>query len=199
MLRLYLQVSLTWKYKAILTFPKYAAAVMLGAFFSLSSWRQSYLLPFWFFASTVPTANPGSTCTAFPLVVFWCYEQLVGPSLFLIPKEGAVKALLRSHSVSINKSGSVQEVARFLQFLLHAFGKQKVVNRCTNAVWLPKITPWEPRGTASASQWACVLTCHVNKLAAPKGPFSSLRTTCSNGLLGSGGTGMQNPEWAWPT
>ncbi|KAM4646953.1 Parkinson disease protein 7 isoform 2-T5 [Amazona ochrocephala] len=44
------------------------------------------------------------------------------------------EVLLRSHSVNINKSEGEQEMAGFLQFPLHAFGKKKIVNSYTEAV-----------------------------------------------------------------
>lgn len=47
------------------------------------------------------------------------------PHFFLIPKGSGGEALLRSHSVSINESEGEQEMAGFLQFPLHAFGKKK--------------------------------------------------------------------------
>lgn len=58
----------------------------------------------------------------------------MGPPFFLIPKGSGCEALLRSHSVNINESEGEQEMAGFLQFPLHAFGKKKVVNSYTKAV-----------------------------------------------------------------
>ena len=58
----------------------------------------------------------------------------MGPHFFLIPKGRGGEALLRSHSVNTNESEGEQEMAEFLQFALHAFGKKKVVNSHTKAV-----------------------------------------------------------------
>lgn len=56
------------------------------------------------------------------------------PHFFLIPKGSGGEPLLRSHSVNINESEGEQEMAGFLQFPLHAFGKKKVMNSYRKAV-----------------------------------------------------------------
>lgn len=151
MVRLYFRVFLTWKYRALLTFSSlgkiHCCCHIRSIFFPISLLRLSHLLPFGFFASVLPAANPSSTFPALQWIVLSCCEQLMGPHFLFIPEGRSGEVLLRSHSVNIKKSEGEQEMAGFLQFTLHAFGKKKVVNSYTEAAWLPKVTSQELTGT----------------------------------------------------